>query len=863
MNQTQQQRIAAAVNNNDSNGSTSAPSNSSYSIRCTYPGCRCPAFKTNPNPLEVRQCSGCAHGYVPHAFDQLGVVVEWDKKKLEPVDYNAVFDISSLVLYGTTGIPFRLHVCLYRLVLHLKNPNQDGARIVAQFDWTWDDFLRGFKILDADGNMRCSWNYADLTDETMILMHFLKYHATQAIAEKFIQELLQQKKEDNPYIQINAVKPPDTGLQMFFAQHQPPKMTVQPPMPMPIPPSVTNGPSPLVPVFNGLHPNGALPNGNLGKTMMLASNGQPVRPVVNGQDMSGQLTMTNGANGQQTLVFHTPNGALQFVPMHTGGGGGGGVGAERGQQQLNGGHMQQTTLHHQVMNVATNGHLQHTAATAANNQPMAPVSTPGKRTLKPKPAAAGSPMTTAAINLLQVSPSQLPTVKPEPMVSVSAPFSPPTTSAPPRHKKMKGDRERKVRSPDSVGPSISPAGTATSPIDGSSKLLGKSPARRVHCEVCKKSFCDKGALKIHYSAVHLKEMHRCTTKGCNMMFSSRRSRNRHAMNSNPRLHSNLFAPRRGGILLSDGELPPQRGDTNGSSDDEISGDDDNRSMSYDEVTNDEDSKPRDLSLYGQRESSPVGDEGKLVIAVEEGGNDLLDDMEVDPQEHVPEPVAVAMVETPIVNGVTTIPRVSHSPPSSATHFVSQRINTASNNGYSHSPDNSPRMVDSDRPADIPEQTSLSPNSIVPSDEDCNEGEEEEDGHSEYSESLLDEQSLLGSLQTASRDADGKLEIPEDPENKSRCVACGKTFKNQFTARTHYTNVHLRVMHPCTVPNCKSRFPSVRSRDRHSANLNLHEGKAALLGLSVSGEPAESSSSAVPSPEVAAPVATTVAPAFIG
>lgn len=48
--------------------------------------------------------------------------------------------------------------------------------------------------------------------------------------------------------------------------------------------------------------------------------------------------------------------------------------------------------------------------------------------------------------------------------------------------------------------------------------------RRVQCMKCFKTFCDKGALKIHNSAVHLKEMHKCTVEGCEMMFSSRRSR---------------------------------------------------------------------------------------------------------------------------------------------------------------------------------------------------------------------------------------------------------------------------------------------------------------------------------------------------
>merc|ERR1740123_2476418 len=61
--------------------------------------------------------------------------------------------------------------------------------------------------------------------------------------------------------------------------------------------------------------------------------------------------------------------------------------------------------------------------------------------------------------------------------------------------------------------------------------------KRVQCNVCMKTFCDKGALKIHFSAVHLREMHRCTVSNCTMMFSSRRSRNRHSANPNPKLHT--------------------------------------------------------------------------------------------------------------------------------------------------------------------------------------------------------------------------------------------------------------------------------------------------------------------------------------
>ena len=67
-------------------------------------------------------------------------------------------------------------------------------------------------------------------------------------------------------------------------------------------------------------------------------------------------------------------------------------------------------------------------------------------------------------------------------------------------------------------------------------MTSPSGKKRVLCTSCNKTFCDKGALKIHYSAVHLKEMHACTIESCTMVFSSRRSRNRHSANPNPKLH---------------------------------------------------------------------------------------------------------------------------------------------------------------------------------------------------------------------------------------------------------------------------------------------------------------------------------------
>ena len=65
------------------------------------------------------------------------------------------------------------------------------------------------------------------------------------------------------------------------------------------------------------------------------------------------------------------------------------------------------------------------------------------------------------------------------------------------------------------------------------------------------------------------------------------------------------------------------------------------------------------------------------------------------------------------------------------------------------------------------------------------------------------------------------EIPVDKENPKRCVECHEEFSNHFAVKHHYQNVHLKMIHKCTVEGCNAGFPSKRSRDRHSSNLNLH------------------------------------------
>lgn len=58
-----------------------------------------------------------------------------------------------------------------------------------------------------------------------------------------------------------------------------------------------------------------------------------------------------------------------------------------------------------------------------------------------------------------------------------------------------------------------------------------------------------------------------------------------------------------------------------------------------------------------------------------------------------------------------------------------------------------------------------------------------------------------------------MDVPVDKDNPRKCTKCGKVFQNHFGVKTHYQNVHLKVMHTCNVDGCNAAFPSKRSRDR--------------------------------------------------
>jgi len=66
-----------------------------------------------------------------------------------------------------------------------------------------------------------------------------------------------------------------------------------------------------------------------------------------------------------------------------------------------------------------------------------------------------------------------------------------------------------------------------------------APDGNAVCHVCGQTFLDNLVLKEHIEKLHPREMYRCTVPGCDKIFSTRKSRNRHSQNDN--LHYVVFA----------------------------------------------------------------------------------------------------------------------------------------------------------------------------------------------------------------------------------------------------------------------------------------------------------------------------------
>uniref|UniRef100_A0A4W5NK66 Basonuclin zinc finger protein 2 n=1 Tax=Hucho hucho TaxID=62062 RepID=A0A4W5NK66_9TELE len=389
---------------------------------------------------------------------------------------------------------------------------------------------------------------------------------------------------------------------------------------------------------------------------------------------------------------------------------------------------------------------------------------------------------------------------------------------------------------------------------------------RVCCNSCGKTFYDKGTLKIHYNAVHLKIKHRCTIEGCNMVFSSLRSRNRHSANPNPRLHMPMLRNNRdkdlirgsgpgtpvissakSGFTLTSPGRPPLGFAT----------------------------PPLDPLLQSPLQSPLVFPSLKSVQPIQPVPpfyRTLL-----SPQHLVSPPVSLPT--SPILLPTPSIPQQEptaatntdptpkkkprkssmpvkiekevidvadeydedkddddddschhhhhhHHHPSS--HLHHNNINGNRNNNNSSGGNNNGHHSGGSG-HQSPSQDEMSPglmrgHLMRHDQDDCREeGPGGEGGRGERGGpggELRCMDSFTSEDQDHERDFENDSETPNSNDPKI-CYVCKKSFKSSYSVKLHYKNVHLKEMHVCTVSGCNAAFPSRRSRDRHSSNINLH------------------------------------------
>lgn len=83
--------------------------------------------------------------YLTHflsALDKLSTQHLYHPTQVEIVQSNVVFDISSLMLYGTQAVPVRLKILLDRLFSVLKQ--EEVLHILHGLGWTLRDYVRGY-----------------------------------------------------------------------------------------------------------------------------------------------------------------------------------------------------------------------------------------------------------------------------------------------------------------------------------------------------------------------------------------------------------------------------------------------------------------------------------------------------------------------------------------------------------------------------------------------------------------------------------------------------------------------------------------------------------------------------------------------
>ncbi|XP_034143469.1 zinc finger protein basonuclin-1 isoform X2 [Esox lucius] len=834
-------------------------------ICCTLVNCTCDSFK--PGKLKRRLCEHCKHGWVAHALSKLKVHHMYQSSQVEIVHSNVVFDICSLMLYGTQAIPVRLKILLDRLFSVLKQ--EEVIQILNALDWTLQDYIRGYVLQDIAGKVLDRWAIMTFEEEIATLQQFLRFGETKSIVE-----LMALQDKEGQAVLVPSTRT-NSDIRTFIERSTPRTTTA----------------------------NSAL------------------TPKVEKLSSSNVHHFENFIN---SMAFMLPFQLLGSVPAPL-------LGLPLGTQQQPGGQMEQ-------------GQGQRHGDENPNPLPGPP---PTESSL----VGSSSASFTSDLDRGGENPvdglSATPKMEAEDFPTSDNYSDGPSTPCTPSM--MNSDLSQ--MSPDSkLQRSMDRNGVGG--VGGGSLKKG-----RVYCSACDKTFYDKGTLKIHYNAVHLKIKHKCTIDGCNMVFSSLRSRNRHSANPNPRLHMPMNRNNRDKDLRGGGSLSADEGSEAGDRPRSeyphssipvslASSPDSHKSITSYMVSH-VDSTTSSTKLHHSNSFPSMGHQGhgilfpnlKTVQPVLPFYRSLVTPAELanTPGQHLPSlPLLSSSVplkptsttaQDPCSATVDPVPKKKSRKSSMPIKIEKEAVEREGRMGQeSGSEDESPlqgreredcergegggsyvcvRQAGGERERGIflardrEEREGVKrPRSRSTEREMCAAREREKD----KDEKERSRQAEMGVITCASSPCDGKLhhrenqtlplsrehsetdgeevdqlnsqhpdkpcdsecddtnhrltngaffrlsdredrpegctedytdssflqsrkEPEEGPLDRSEvphhCEICGKTFKNPFSVKMHYRNVHLKEMHMCTVAGCNAAFPSRRSRDRHSSNHNLH------------------------------------------
>ncbi|XP_051785860.1 zinc finger protein basonuclin-2 isoform X2 [Erpetoichthys calabaricus] len=420
---------------------------SQQAIRCTLVNCTCECFQ--PGKINLRTCDQCKHGWVAHALDKLSTQHLYHPTQVEIVQSNVVFDISSLMLYGTQAVPVRLKILLDRLFSVLKQ--EEVLHILHGLGWTLRDYVRGYILQDAAGKVLDRWAIMSREEEIITLQQFLRFGETKSIVE-----LMAIQEKEGQAVIVPSSKA-DSDIRTFIESN-----------------NRTRSPSLLSHLENS-NPSSIHHFENIPNSLAFLLPFQYINPV------------------SAPLLGLPPNGLM----------------------------LEQPGLRLREPNLPAQSEANESSESEVSVSPFRSGQSPNRSALS------------------NVSNVMEPKSEPNNISSMSP------TSPPPQQSSNSLNDHHLVKTEQSKSISSS----FSSKIHRMRRMGSTSRKGRVCCNACGKTFYDKGTLKIHYNAVHLKIKHRCTIEGCNMVFSSLRSRNRHSANPNPRLHMPMLRNNRDKDLI--------------------------------------------------------------------------------------------------------------------------------------------------------------------------------------------------------------------------------------------------------------------------------------------------------------------------